>query len=105
MKTQLLITLLATLLVGCGTAPLENTSGGYHAVAPYYTTQRGVLFATDGEHTYWLQRAEVAAGDVRGAAVGLPECWRRSGADDTRCYTRTPSTFRDQSKQPVFIAY
>ena len=104
MKT-LLITLLAAVLVGCGTTPIENTSGGYQGVAPYYTTQRGVLYATDGTHTYWLQRPEMPAGESRGAVVGLPECWRRVGADDTRCYARTQSTFRDQSKLPVFMPY
>jgi hypothetical protein len=95
--------LLAAACQSTGT--VQNTSGGYMAVAPWYQTRAGVLYATDGEHWYVLKRPEVQGGYVNGAQIGTAEQWVRVGESRTRAYQRTAGTFRDQSKRPVFIPY
>ena len=104
-------TILALLLflVGCstptGNVANDNPNGGYFAVAPYYQVNGGVLYATDGEHSYWLQRPYVRAGNIGGASVASGEVWLRVDGSNTQGYYRSPASFRNQHVKPEFIAY
>ena len=108
-NVSLLAVLLTLTVTACTTTtkpPSENTSGVYTpSGSQWYQTRSGVLYAWDGTAWYSLRSAENNAGYIGGVNVGGPECWVRVGEGSTRCYARTPATFRDPTLKPVFIAY
>lgn len=107
-KTLLSLIAISALAQACATSNVklhESVNGGYLApkANPYYTTVNGVLYANDGERWYALRSHEVDAGEIKGAHVVLPERWIVAGGSRVVTYHRTPSTFRDQDKQPVMV--
>ena len=110
MRVTSVLAFIALFLFGCATPKSgsinnDNPNGGYLAVAPYYWSNHGTLYATDEEHTYWLQKPFISAGKIGGTQVDLGEVWLRIDGSTTQGYYRSPATFRNQTLKPVFIAY
>jgi len=82
-------------------APLENTQGGYLPVGPHYAVVNHCLYLYDGTSWFVLRRPQFDGGLMGGVKWGKGERWCKVGGSRVTAWARTPSTFRDQSKQPV----
>lgn len=103
--------LLAALVAACSTTNAPTTGGpqtvegGYTPIAPWYRLIDNQLCAWDGKDWYQLRTPYFPTGTVGGAETGWGEVWIKPGGSRIEQYHRTPETFRDQTKQPVFVRY